>query len=169
MMTKTLMIGSIVLMTLQSPVVGQINLPFTDGREGYTGPITITWDANWNMFRVDNWKPKCTTGATSDCKLMDGTTTIAENYWTLTREVLPGTQENSLSYYMFYLFEKYFVAMPQFYGWFYLQRFFGLQEWCDLQKDKFPSGNDVYKYECFQFAFVFKTLYLLWISSFLLA
>ena len=70
---------------------------------------------------------------------------------------------------MFYLFEKYFVAMPQFYGWFYLQRFFGLQEWCDLQKDKFPSGNDVYKYECFQFAFIFKTIYLVWISSFLLA
>ena len=66
------------------------------------------------------------------------------------------------------MWEKYFVALPQLYGWFYLQKFAGMEQWCTLQEDDF-SSTDTMSQECFEYAFLFKTFYLFIMSSGLIA
>ena len=131
----------------QFPVVADttFNLWFTSDRTGYANanPITMTWNsANWE-FEFDNFKPECGSG----CPTTNDPLGTSTDIWKLTRTVLPGTNESSLSYFMMYVFEKYFRALPQMYGWFYLQRFFGLQEWCDLQQSNFSAST--WESECY--------------------
>ena len=49
---------------------------------------------------------------------------MAEGY-ELKRESFSAAQ-STLTYYMEYMFEKWFVALPQFFGWMYLQKMAGL-------------------------------------------
>ena len=141
------------------------DIPLSASLTGYTNPIHVEWNSLTYQFEFTNFEPICT----GQCMLPDGTASgTSREVWVHARTILPNTSPNSLSFFMLYVFEKWFVALPLFYGWMYLQRFFGLKEWCDLEISNFGGSTAKYQSECFAFSFIAKTYYLLSISTWLM-
>ena len=120
-----------------SPMVG-LTLPLI-------GDITFSWDSNWNQ-------PKITYDIPTDYELDRGS--LSSN-------------ADSLTYFMEFEWEKWLIAIPQLYGWFYLQKYGGLTQFCWLQEADFDSSSDRTSQECWEYAYLFKSLYLVMISTFL--
>ena len=122
-----------------SPMVGNITI----------GDITFGWDENWKQPKITYDRP--------------GTD---ENFYELDRGSL-SSNPDSLSYFMEFEWEKWLIAIPQMYGWFYLQKYAGLNQWCFMQVDDFDNNFDRLSAECWEYAFLAKSIYLVMISTFL--
>ena len=74
------------------------------------GEITYSWDSDWNQPNI-----------TYDVPPMGGGDVTFE----LDRGSL-SSNPGSLTYFMEFEWEKWLIAIPQMYGWFYLQKYAGL-------------------------------------------